>query len=174
MKKEILKKFVGRSKYCLEIFNNTWEKLARSSLLRSLSKRMKINRNGGDLLTASECWEFFLVFKGRSNHSPSPEEVCGGWLRLWNPQLLLHSARFTNPKIEYSGAKMYYNTLFSSENLMPPIKINPAKRRTFGTVLLSRKWREHASNTDIKKEKKKRKWGLFQTSCYCCAKLARL
>ena len=72
MKKEILKKFVGRSKYCLEIFNNTWEKQARSSLLRSLSKRMKINRNGGDLLTASECWEFFLVFKGRSNYSPSP------------------------------------------------------------------------------------------------------
>ena len=64
MKKEILKKFVGRSKYCLEIFDNTWEKLACSSLLRSLSERVKINRNGGDLLTASECWELFLVLRG--------------------------------------------------------------------------------------------------------------
>ena len=64
MKKEILKKFVGRSKYCLEIFDNTWEKLACSSLLRSLSERMKINRNGGDLLTTSECWELFLVLSG--------------------------------------------------------------------------------------------------------------
>ena len=47
--------------------------LGKASLFFSFKvvKRAYENRNGEDLLTASECWEFFLAFEGKSNYSPS-------------------------------------------------------------------------------------------------------
>ena len=59
-------KFVERSKYCLEIFK-TWEKLSCSHILYfvfffKIVERTYGNRIRGDLLTASEYWEFFLFY----------------------------------------------------------------------------------------------------------------
>ena len=67
--------FVGRRKYCLEI-SKTWERL---TCLRSSSTRM---RNRGDLfIDGKRILGIFVGIKqGKSNYSPSSEEVCGAWL----------------------------------------------------------------------------------------------
>ena len=118
-------KFVGRSKYCLEI-SQTWERLACSYILFFIVERAYENRNRGDLLPASEYWEFFLVVRGTQTIHFPPRKFVAPAL-LWSPQRLFRWARLTNPAVECSGAKP------NSTN------INPAKRTTFGTVLLSKK-----------------------------------
>ena len=111
-------KFAGRSKYCLEI-SKTWERLTCSHILYIYSfkivERAYENRNRGDLLTASEYWEFFLVVRGTQTiHFPQRKFMAPDL--LWSSQRLFRCARLTNPAVECSGAKP------NSTN------INPAKR----------------------------------------------
>ena len=71
---ELIVLIVGRSKYYLEI-SKTWERLVCSSLLRSSSARMKIEMGG--FIDRKRTLGIFLGIEGKSNYSPSSEEVCG-------------------------------------------------------------------------------------------------
>ena len=114
-------KFVGRSKYCLEI-SQTWERLACSYILFFYLLRS----SSADLLPASEYLEFFLVVRGTHTIHFPPRKFVAPAL-LWSPQRRFRWTRLTNPAVECSGAKP------DSTN------INPAKRTaTFGTVLRSK------------------------------------
>ena len=134
-------KFVGRSKYCLEIPQTSERLYPLFALLRSSSARMKIE-NRGDLLTAQAGPErkrilgIFLGIKGNSNYLLSSEEVCSTWFAM-KFSTAVSLPRLTNPAIECSGAKMYYNTYAGWKP--NSTNINPAKGTTFGTVLLSKK-----------------------------------
>ena len=119
-------------------------------LLRSSSASMKI-RNRGDLLTASEYWEFFLVVRGTHTIHFPPRKFVAPDL-LWSPQRLFRWARLTNPAVG-SGAKP------NSTN------INRLKRTaTFGTVLRSKKVkRTNMLQYQTLQKKKRRKWFMFVT-----------
>ena len=105
-------KFVGRSKYCLEISIKVGKgyPVPISSIFSfKIVERVYENRNRGDLLTVSEYWEFFLVLRGNQTIHFPPRKFVAPDL-LWSSQRLFRCARLTNPAIECSSAKMYYNT----------------------------------------------------------------
>ena len=102
-------------------------------LLRSSSASMKI-RNRGDLLTASEYWEFFLVVRGTQTiHFPRRKFLAPDL--LWSPERLFRCARLTNPAIAAVPRCIITLTLWKPNSS----NINPAKGTTFGTGLLSKK-----------------------------------
>ena len=93
-------KFVGRSKYCLEI-SQTWERLACSHILYSLFKdrraRVWKSKSRG-FIDRKRILGIFLGIKGNSNYSLSSEEVCRAWLAM-KSSTAVSLPRLTNPAI---------------------------------------------------------------------------
>ena len=109
-------------------------KLACSYILFFIVERAYENRNRGDLLPASEYWEFFLVVRGTQTiHFPRRKFLAPDL--LWSPERLFRCARLTHPAIAAVPRCIITLTLWKPNSS----NINPAKGTTFGTGLLSKK-----------------------------------